>query len=71
MYFFTEIKWGRSLRVLKGLFQNGCPPKNYFAYTVSINVHVVALPIYLGTCAIVGAKIERNDTCSFQETELL
>ena len=34
------------------------------------NVDAVALPIYLGTGAIVGAKIERNDTCYFQETEL-
>ena len=33
------------------------------------NLHVVALPMYLGTCAIVQTKIEINDTGSFQEME--
>ena len=29
----------------------------------------MTLPMYLDTSAIVGAKIETNDTGSFQETE--
>ena len=31
------------------------------AYGIKI-VHVVALPMYFATWAIVGAKLERNDT---------
>ena len=37
---------------------------------MAYNVHAVALPMYLGTWAIVGANIERNDTCSFKEMDL-
>ena len=35
------------------------------------NVRVVALPMYLGIWVIVGANIDRNYICSFQETECL
>ena len=31
----------------------------------------VALPMYLGIWPLIRAKIERNDTCPFQETEHL
>ena len=36
------------------------------------NIHTctVALPMYLGIGVKIGPKLERNDTHSFQETEL-
>ena len=34
---------------------------------MAYNVHVVALPMYVGTWAIIESKIEISDTCSFQD----
>ena len=67
--------------VVTGLFLNGCYEhiiifiysiNNYIlCWPVIYSVYIVAIPMYLGIWALVGAKIERNDACSFQETELI
>ena len=55
-----------AIKILFWLYNNF-----FLCWLIAYNVHAVALTMYLGTWAIVGAKMERNDTCSFQEMEHL
>ena len=57
--------------VIKNLFWLYIINNYILCWLMEYNVHAVVLPMHLGTWAIVGANIERNYTCSFQETELL